>query len=330
LEALNEGVPGAPGVSEFFKNSKIKSIESALVSDLEAALAAKAPQQNFLMNSPKPDIADARLPYEAIKKLRTLVGNEIADNSLLSDVPRSKWTALYAALSDDLGVAAKQAGPQAEQSWQWANKYTSSQLSRLEDLSKVVGKDSPEKIFNAAMSGSAEGNTIIKRVVDAIPKENRKELAAVVLKRMGQATNGNQNAAGDAFSAETFLTNINKLSPESRATLFGRLDLPDVPNKLVDLARMAGNMREGSKVFANPSGTQQAVSQQAASLGLGGALLTGQYGLAAAGAGGVVGANLLARRMNNPEFVKWLGKSTELSPSIAPAEVNALSRAMGR
>lgn len=312
LKELNAGIEGAPNISEFFKNSKIRGIDAALQKDLELSASGGA------------------LPYEAVKKLRTLIGNEIADNSLLADVPRSKWTALYAALSDDLGMAAKQAGPEAEKSWQWANKFTSSQLGRLEDLSKVVGKDSPEKIFNAAMSGSAEGNTIIKRVVDAIPKDNRKELAAVVLKRMGQATNGNQNAVGDAFSAETFLTNINKLSPEARSTLFGRLGVPDVPNKLLDLARMAGNMREGSKVFANPSGTQQAVSQQAAGYGILGAALTGNPGIAAAGAGGVVGANLLARRMNNPDFVKWLGQQTQLSPSIAPAEVNALYRAMNR
>jgi len=310
LKQLNEGIEGAPNISEFFKNSKIKGIDVALQKDLELSATG------------------GTLPYEAVKKLRTLIGREIADNSLLADVPRSKWTALYGALSEDLGMAAKQAGPQAEQSWQWANQFTKGQLDRLESLSKIVGKDSPEKIFQAALAGTSEGNTIIKRVVDAIPKDNRKELAAAVLRRMGQANNSAQNAAGDVFSSETFLTNINKLSPEARSTLFGRLGVPDVPNKLAQLAEMAANMREGSKVFANPSGTAQALSLRDAGLGTLGALLTGHPGVAAASAGVVGGSNLLAKKMTDPDFVKWLANRTEVSPTLPAVAGNALQRAL--
>lgn len=312
LAELNADIPGAPNLSQWFKNSKIKGIDAALEADL--AQAAKG----------------GALPYEAIKKLRTLVGNEIADNSLLSDVPRSKWTALYGALSEDLGTAAKAAGPKAEQSWQWANKYTSSQLDRLEQLSGIVGKDAPEKVFSAAMSGTAEGNTVLKRVVDAIPKENRKELASAVLRRMGRATAGNQNDLGDVFSTETFLTNLNKLSVDSRKTLFGRLGVPDTENKLLQLAGVASNVRDGSKVFANPSGTQPALSAQLAGGAIAGSVLSGNFGLAAGAAGTMGGANLLARRMNNPDFVKWLGQKNALSPSITASEVNALTQFRNR
>jgi hypothetical protein len=328
LAALNEGIPGAPNISEFFKNAKIKGIESALLADLDEALKAAAPvgSRSSLMNAAKPNVDEARLPYEAIKKLRTLVGKEIADNALMADVPRSKWTALYAALSEDLGTAAKQAGPEAEQSWRWANQFTNSQIGRLEDLSKIVGKDSPEKIFNAAMAGTKDGDTIIRRVVDAIPKENRKEIAAAVLKRMGQATAGNQNAVGDAFSSETFLTNVNKLSPEARNTLFGRLGVPGIPEKLNKLAEMSGNIRNGSKVFANPSGTAQALSLRDLGIGSAAALLTGNPLVAAGGFGAAGGANLLAKKMTDPKFVKWLGEETTISPALAPSAMNSLAR----
>jgi hypothetical protein len=308
LKQLNEGIEGAPNISEFFKNSKIKGIDKALQADLELSASGGA------------------LPYEAVKKLRTLIGREIADNSLLSDVPRSKWTALYAALSEDLGMAAKQAGPDAQQSWQWANKFTSGQLERLESLSKVVGKDSPEKVFNAALAGSADGNTIIKRVVDAIPKANRKELASAVMRRMGQANNSAQNAEQTAFSAETFLTNYSKLSPQARETLFGRLGMADVPAKLDKLAQVASNMRDGSKVFANPSGTAQVLSTQNALVGILGAALTGNYMVAVGGAGLVGGANLLSKKMTDPAFVRWLGQQTTVSPSLPAATTNAMMR----
>ncbi|MNX46024.1 Transglycosylase SLT domain protein [compost metagenome] len=330
LAALNEGIPGAPNISEFFKNSKIKGIDAALVADLEAAMAKKSKPFSGLLGPEKANIADAQLPYEAIKKLRTLVGNEIADNSLLADVPRSKWTKLYAALSDDLGVAASQAGPDAEQSFQWANQFTRSQLERLEKLSGIVGKDAPEKVFTAAMSGTAEGNTVLKRVVDAIPKENRKELASAVLRRMGRATNGNQNELGDAFSTETFLTNLNKLSPDSRSTLFGRLGMPQTESKLLEFAKVASNVREGSKVFANPSGTQPALSAQATGIGGLAALVSGNLPLAAAAIGTPVAANRLANRLTNPDTVKWLGRKTEFpTAAITAAELNSLARFRG-
>lgn len=308
LAELNADIPGAPNLSQWFKNAKIQGIDAALQADLDKAAAGGA------------------LPYEAIKKLRTLVGRELADNTLLADVPRSKWSALYAALSDDLGVAATKAGPEAAKSWQWANQFTKTHLERLENLSPVVGRDAPEKVFNAAMSGTAEGNTVIKRVVDSLPKQERKEVAAAVLKRMGQSTAGNQNAAGDAFSTETFLTNLNRLSPEARSTMFGRLGLPNTQNKLMELAGVAGNIREGSRVFSNPSGTAQVVGAQAPYYSAGAALLTGHPWVAGAIAGAPIAGNRLAALMTDPKAANFLARKTHLSQSLAPAEINSLAR----
>ena len=56
-------------------------------------------------------MANGKLPYEAVKKLRTLVGAELENPSIVSDVPRSKWKAVYAALSDDLKNAATPLDP---------------------------------------------------------------------------------------------------------------------------------------------------------------------------------------------------------------------------
>ncbi|MDB5886180.1 MAG: hypothetical protein JWR74_2351, partial [Polaromonas sp.] len=77
-------------------------------------------------------------------------------------------------------------------------------------------------------------------------------------------------------------------------------------------------------------GTQQALSLQAAGGGSLGALLLGHPGVAAAAGGTMAGSNLLAKKMTNPEFVKWLGQSTKLSPSVSASEVNALAQLMGR
>lgn len=320
LKTLNADIPGAPSLSEFFKNAKIKGIDRALQADLDASAASAAD-------------GNGALPYEAIKKLRTLVGNEIADNSLVSDVPRSKWTALYGALSDDLGVAAKNAGPQAEQAWQRANQFTKSQLARLEEVSTIVARDTPEKIFLGAISGTAEGDTIVKRVISMIPKSQRREVAAAVLQRMGRATPGQQNAEGNAFSSETFLTNLSKLSEPARKTLFGRTDVEGIEAQLGQFAKVAESRRDGGRVFANPSGTAPAAAQIAMGGGVGGAaavsLLTGNPVPLGVALAAPVAANSTARLITSPKMAAFAAEATELAPGVAAAGLGAASRAFG-
>lgn len=304
LAALNADIDGAPALSAMFKNGKIQGVERALASDLNTSTTAYGAQAARKTST---------LPYESIKKLRTLVGKEIDNATFVSDVPRDKWKALYAALSDDLGDAAQKAGPDAYGAWKWANKFSKDQLGRLDDLAAVAGKDTPEKIFNAAMMGTADGDTILQRVVSALPKTNRRDLAAAVVKRMGRATAGNQNDAGDAFSTNTFLTNWNKLSPEARSTLFGRIGEAGLTDELMNLAKVSSNIRDGSRYLANPSGTAPAAARQAM-LGAGAlAAATGQWPALGLMAAGAAGTNALGRAMTRPGTVEWLAQPTRLS-----------------
>ncbi|MFA1686570.1 glycoside hydrolase family 104 protein [Achromobacter dolens] len=315
LAALNSDIDGAPALSAMFKNGKIQGVERALASDLNTSTTAYGAQAARKTST---------LPYESIKKLRTLVGKEIDNATFVSDVPRDKWKALYAALSDDLGDAAQKAGPDAYGAWKWANKFSKDQLGRLDDLAAVAGKDTPEKIFNAAMMGTADGDTILQRVVSALPKGNRRDLAAAVVKRMGRATAGNQNDAGDAFSTNTFLTNWNKLSPEARSTLFGRLGEAGLTDELMNLAKVSSNIRDGSRYLANPSGTAPAMAR----FGLLGsgitALGTGRYDVLAAILGAPVAANALARMASNPRSAAFLGERTVANPQAIAGGIQAL------
>src|SRR5690606_4822458 len=89
-------------------------------------------------------------------------------------------------------------------------------------------------------------------------------------------------------------------------------------------------IRDGSKVFANPSGT----ANRAAALGY--------YGSLAATAGGAamghgtlplaglvitgVGANVAARVMTNPRLVHWLAQATEMPASALPQQIVVLKQ----
>lgn len=318
LEALNSDIPGAPALSEWFKNAKIKGIEGAFKSDTEGAMHGKGAE--IFATTPE-------LPYEAVKKLRTLVGNEISNNTIASDVPRSKWKALYAALSEDLGGAAQKAGPDAEQAFHRANAYSAAGYNRIETfLDRVAGKDTVEKVFQAATNPSElkEGGSTINAVMRSLDGDQRKAVQAAFIKRMGVATAGNQNELGERFSPATFLTNWNKVSPEARMTLFADGG-GDLVKNLTKVAEASNMIKEGSKVFANPSGTQQALSNQATTGGFVAALLLGHPMVAGGIAAGTGGANLTARLMTNPKFVSWLATSTKVSPALIPSQLNALA-----
>lgn len=279
--------------------------------------------RNQAMNDVASSMVDNRLPYEAVKKLRTLVGDQLSDFSLTSDVPRSKWKALYASLSSDLKDAASQQGDDAVQAWQRANNYYNAGSNRIDVLSRVVDKNGgPEAVFNAAMSGTKDGASTLRSVMQSLDPDQQKTLSAAVINRLGKATPGQQNAAGDQFSMGTFLTNWNNLSDKARSTLFDRYG-PQFSKDMDSIANVASNVREGSKYLANPSGS----ATTGAHIGTTGALimslLTGNFGTAGAIGGGMALGNLSGRLMTNPTFVRFLAKQTQIpSQGFVPALVS--------
>lgn len=331
LANLNAKIKGAENVSKLFQNSKIAGIEGALQKDLMAAPIEGDFEQTVLDMVKRADpskyqemlvgFRDGKLPFEAVKKLRTLVGNELSDSWVGSDVPRSKWKALYGALSSDIESAATQAGPKALQTWKRANSYTRAGMDRIDSFAHVIDKNGgPEKVFSAALSGTKDGATTLRSVMQSLPEDAQKQLSATVLRKLGMAKSGAQNDIGDVFSTETFLTRWGDLSDEAKRTLFDRFD-PKFSNSVDKVAKVASNLREGSKVFRNPSGTGQAAALGTTLGGAGMALLTGHPGYAAA-LGGFAGVNnLAARGMTNPNFVRWLAQSTA-APNTAPIMLN--------
>lgn len=307
LAELNSDIAGAPALSQLFKNARIQGIETALESDLNQAKVLGHPKtaQEAAM------LAQAQsaktLPYEAIKKLRTLVGEQIDNASIVSDVPRSKWKALYAALSEDLGVAAKQSGPDAVHAWKRANNYNRAAMERIEGvLDKVLGKDTtPEQIFLNATPKNADQITTLRATMKSLSPADRQIVSDAVVNRLGRATPGRQNDVGDMFSSETFLTNYSKLSDKARETLF-----PDLTqrNAVESIAKASSNIREGNKVLANPSGTAGA----AAPYLIGGAVVGGPA--AWAGVAALIGgANIGAKMLTSPSVVRWLAQGTRVS-----------------
>lgn len=311
LNKLAASIPGAENTSGAFVNSRIASIRDALKADISANDAGNNPA--ILRNESQ------GLPYAALKQLRTIVGNELADAPFGGDVPASQWKRIYAAMSADMEAAAEAAGPAAVKALNRANAYHKAGMQRLDTISSVISKNGgPEAVFKAATSGAKEGATTLRAVMQSLPPDGQKAVSAGVLRRLGRALPGAQNETGEVFSTERFLTNWNSLSPQAKTTLFDRYG-NGFRADMDAIAKVAANLREGSAVFRNPSGTAQAVGQTAAATTFLGALLTGHPVTAAGVAVGVGTSNISARVMTNPNAVKWLAQSTRAPKSAVPA-----------
>jgi len=307
LAQTTSPIKGAPNTSKMLANPRFAQIAEAIGADVQAA-------------------ANGQLPYQAVRQLRTRVGEALQNNALVSDVPTKQLRRLYAMLSDDLQGAAKLAGPDAERAATRANNFHRAGMRRLEMLETVVNKNGgPEKVFAAATNGTKEGATRLRAVMQSLPEDGQKMLTATVLRRLGRAKGSFQDDLGEKFSTETFLTNWNGLSAEAKTALFDRHGTA-FRNDMDKIAKVASNLRDGSAVFRNPSGTAQATAQMTAAASFAGALFSGRIDIATGIAAGVAGTNLSARLLTHPPFVRWLATQTQRPAGAVPAALNQLAQ----
>jgi hypothetical protein len=195
-----------------------------------------------------------------------------------------------------------------------ANNQFRAVQSRNEAIRHVVNQDTPEAIFTSATAGTDKGATTLNALMKSLPDKSRREVAAAVLDRMGRAANSQQNAEGTAFSTQTFLTNWSKMSPRARSVLFDRFG-SEFRNKVEAITRVSDNLRDGAKIYANPSGTGAANAQNVTYAALGASAIPALGGnlLPLAGVSAGIGANgLLAKVLTNPESVDWLARRTQV------------------
>jgi hypothetical protein len=304
LAKVSAPTKGAEQTSAALANPKLGAIGEALGADLAANNGA--------------------LPYEAAKALRTRVGEMIANAGIVSDVPRGELKQLYGALSQDIrNQAAKD--PKAYAAANRAENYYRAGMDRLDKVESVVDRaGGTEKIFQAATAGTREGATTLRSVMQSLKPDEARVVSSAVVRRLGRANPGAQNDVGDAFSTETFLTNWNGMSKEAKAALFDRMG-PKVRSDMDHIARVASNLRDGSKVFRNPSGTSDATAQIAAAGSALTALLTGNTAALGALGATVGGSNLMARGMTSPTFVRWLAQQSNKPAGALRGQVGVLA-----
>ncbi len=161
-----------------------------------------------------------QIDFDTLKSLRSSIGQKLGNNELLSDIPRAELKYIYRALTGDIKEIAGQSGGDALKAFERANKYTASGHDRVDDyLQRIVNKVDPDKIFEAVAKGG-EGTKTINAVKRSLKSEEWDVVASNVIRRMGRASSGQQNAEGDVFSIDKFVTDWDKLGKAKKNHIF--------------------------------------------------------------------------------------------------------------
>lgn len=254
----------------------------------------------------------SQLPYRDLKSLRTRVGKIIhsGKSDTLTGALEADLKSLYAAISSDMGMAAKEVGENAFSAWKQADSFYSDGAKVFKDvidpLTKSASGDilAPEVVFNNLKSQATKRPSDLAKTSDAgmIPES----AGGALVENLGKATPRGQNAAETAGSLEGILTQTSKdkIPQASQDILFNGTQ----KEILSDLRVFAENARDVTQNLnrSNTAGVM-AVQGGLASVGLVGAsVLTGDLTVASAPAvAGLLTTYLAGKGFSSKALRDW-------------------------
>jgi len=286
------------------------------ITELAETPDTSAPVINALTRLQNDLGAEGGVSVDALRRLRTNVrGLAQTDELRATDFERRAGQVLDA-VSQDLSEGLN---PQARRAFRVADAAYRERAETIDQVLKPIigGRGdkalAPEQIYQNIQSASRSDSGRLRRFLDTLPDDERASVSATVISQLGRATDGGQNAAGDAFSLNSFLTQWNRMTPRAKASL-----LPGQSRAaLDDLARVAEGSRAAGQ-YANRSNTGGANAVNALFAGSALAYLQPSFifaGLANYGAG---------RLLASPRFAQWLARPVS-TPQQAAQAVRRLS-----
>ena len=300
LKDLVSPIKGAEATSLILKNQFLDDIFKGLQTDLKKN--------------------GGKLSWEAVKALRSKIGNKLSSFDLIPDVDKAQLKLIYGALSEDLKLTAKGISKQAYNKILRADKYYSKGLKRIEDYLQPITKvGDPDRIVSVLLNSAKEGASRINAIKKSLNPDQYKIFLSSVIDRLGriqpaQAIGGDILEGSGKFSSETFLTNWSRLSDKAKEALFtGKGWSKEMIKDFDNIVKISSIIRQSGKTFKNPSGTADRVVGQGIVLGGGATAFTGNPAFIFGVLGAIGGANITSRMFTNPSFIKWLAQGTKIA-----------------
>lgn len=268
--------------------------------------------------------ADLNKPYgvEAVRRMRTQMRDKFIKDGLRgSDTERRIGQVLDAAdndITNSLNAAGKGDAARAYVEASAAHKERVGVIDQV--LAPIIGNkgDAPksvEQVLSALETATKTNGGRLGKFLSALPEEDAASVRGTLVQELGKANAGAQNAAGDAFSLGSFLTNWNKMSGAAKSQMFGG----ELRAALEDLARVAQGTKEAQR-FANSSNTGSVIGGVA----LGGNIAA-FFSSPVASTAALLGQFGAGKLLASPKFARWLAKMPS-NPAMAEKHVSALSK----
>jgi hypothetical protein len=268
------------------------------------------------------------LTFPELKELRTWIGRQLGDPSLISDIPRADLQQVYGAISRDLAAAAKSKGPEALKAFNRANEFYRAGLARIDKLEGLL-KGPPEQAFARINTAASEGSGANAGLLDTLRKSMApaewNNVGAATIRRMGEATPDAKDILAGEFSIARFTANSNKLSDRAKDGLFG--------------SNVAGSPRAGLETLARVAQAQKNVDKLANRtragefVVMGGLIEDALRGFPTLMAHpvlatvGVPAAYYTSKFMMSPQFARWVYELPEIVRTAKPGTTSVYAMA---
>ena len=344
--------PNSPAIQQLREHPAIRAIGGALPGEPEAVdvptgvLDANGNMVTRTVTSGGEPLTLGEVT-EALSHVRGVQRN-LAAQSVTTTPVMARVNQLEQALEDDVTTAATKADmaagrvPGAEGSALkaqqdadafWADRAAALNgalkrpLQSASDDTKVPGEAVYNQIYGD-MNLKSGNLARLRETWFRLPPQAKSTFAATAVDDLGRSTPGAQNDTGTAWSYQTFLTNLNKLSPQSRNIVFGA----NADKQLGQIAAYANRLRQLDKL-RNFSNTAQKYFAGAFMATVGGAFMHGNIQSAAEAAAALpatwAGAKFL---LATPKMRDWTLQSMKaLSGDAANSEtaLRVLTKRLG-
>lgn len=260
------------------------------------------------------ELADQSFTVRGVRGMRTSLRDQFANNNLRgSDLERRVFEVVDAA-GEDIAQNLAEAGlDNAAQAYAAADQFWRARISTIDEVIKPLiggreggaGYKTGEQVLSSIEGATQRRGGQLERLLGSMPAEERATVQATLIGRMGNSSSGQQNAAGDAFSLNTFLTQWDKMTPRARRAVFPG----ETMEALNDLARVASGVRESGR-FANRSNTSGAVGWGLTGGAAWAAPLTTAFATISQYAAG--------RMLASPRFARWLADAPREGANPTP------------
>jgi hypothetical protein len=287
-------------------------------------------------------------PFATLWNLRKALDDDITSFSSLAQAasPKKQQTLiqLRSALTKDLEVAVIQnGGKPAAAAWNQAQSYYAKRMDQIESIYQpLIDKNTPEQIFQAALSGTKRGASIARQAMRPLnPEQKQLVLGSILNDMMTKAT-----PAGRVVDLDKLVTRWEGLTPQMQGVLLQHLGAAHANNlnRVMDAVKLINQAAPSLVAIGKPGtfGVAQSglaklfkMAPTIGSMGVGGSVSAGMLGqispaAAVAGtavSGMVAGADkitsqLLVRALTSPKTTAWLLQTASIpAGALIPAAV---------